>query len=111
MLNVARAINATTGILVTHERDGADTYDADGYLVRGTPTSTQIRASIQPLSGREFENLPQGLRDEAQATIYTAHPLQSDDRIIDGEDRWKVLSDDSWQKLGGYTKAILGALR
>ena len=110
MLNLAAAFNGHTTTAVTHERDAEGAY-VNGKWVPGATTTTSIRASVQPLSGKEYDNLPSTIRNEAQAKCITRHAVQSGDRIIDGEDRYKVLSADDWQKLGGYTRAILGALR
>lgn len=109
-LDVSAAFNSRLTTAATHERDVGGGYDADGYAVPGTTQTTAIRASIQPLSAKEFDNMPEGLRDEAQAKVYTRFPLEPADRIIAGE-RYKVLSVDDWQPLGGYSRAILGALR
>lgn len=111
MLDLSDAFDDATTYTVTHERDGAGVYDANGYWTDGAAVTTQITASIQPLSAREFQNLPEGIRNEAQAKVISQFALRSGDRLIDGTDRYKVLSVDDWQKLGGYTRAILGALR
>lgn len=110
MLNLAAAFNRHTTTAVTHERDAEGAY-VNGKWVPGATTTTTIRASIQPLSGDEFANLPSGIRSEAKDKIITRHDLKSGDRIIDGNASHKVLHIDDWQKLGGYTRAILGALR
>jgi hypothetical protein len=112
MLNLAAAFNGHTTTLVTHERSdpNAGSY-VNGKWVPAPPVSTTIRASVQPLAGKEFDNLPSTIRNEARAKCITRTALKSGDRIIDGTTTYKVLSADDWQKLGGYTRAILGALR
>ena len=110
MLNLAAAFNGHTTTNVTHERDAAGSH-VNGKWVPGATTTTTIRASVQPLSGKEYDNLPSTIRNEAQAKCITRHVVQSGDRIIDGATTYKILSADDWQKLGGYTRAILGALR
>ncbi|MCW7544906.1 head-tail adaptor protein [Aurantimonas litoralis] len=110
MLNLAPAFNALTTTAVSHERDEEGAY-VNGKWVPGETVVTPIRASVQPLSGSEYNNLPSTIRNEAQAKCITRHAVQSGDRIIDGATTYKVLSADDWQKLGGYTRAILGALR
>ncbi|KAA0970812.1 hypothetical protein FPY71_10070 [Aureimonas fodinaquatilis] len=110
MLNVRRSINLRTGTMLVHIRRFGGGY-VDGYFVDGPEVREEIIGSLQPLSGDEFRNLPEGLRNEAKAKIFTEAGLQSDDEIVDGVRRYKVLSVDDWQALGGYTKAILGELR
>ncbi|MEC5289387.1 MULTISPECIES: phage head completion protein [unclassified Aurantimonas] len=112
MPSLARAFNAVTTRSVTHERsDPAAGSYVNGNWVPAPPVSTPIRASVQPLSGKEYDNLPSTIRNEAQAKCLTRFALVSGDRIIDGTARYKVLSVDNWQSLGGFTKAILGALQ
>lgn len=110
MLNLSAAFNANTTTSATHERETAGGY-VDGYYVPGATTTATIKASIQPLSAKEYQNLPEGIRNEASAKCITQFALQPGDRVIDGGDRYKVLSCDNWQKLGGYTRAVLGELR
>lgn len=109
MLDVSDAFDSSTTAQVTHQRVTEGSY-VDGYWVEGETIETTIQASVQPLSGLEFQNLPEGIRNEARASVLTEFDLKSGDRIIDGEDRYKVLSVDNWQKLGGYSQAVLGAL-
>jgi hypothetical protein len=112
MPSLARAFNAITTMAVTHERSDPDAGSyVNGKWVPAPPVSTTIKASIQPIAGKEYDNLPSTIRNEAQAACLTRFALQSGDRIIDGAARYKVLHIDDWQKLGGYTRAILGALK
>lgn len=110
MLNLSPAFNALTTTSATHERDAAGGY-VDGYWIDGTTTTTPIKASIQPLSSKEYANLPEGIRNEASAKVITQFALKSGDRLVEAGVRYKVLSVDDWQGLGGYTRAIVGALR
>ena len=110
MLNVRRSINLRTGTQLAHVRHVGGAY-VDGYWQDGATVTEVIVGSLQPLSGNEFRNLPEGIRNEAKAKLFTAAVLRSDDEIVDGSRRYKVLSVDDWQALGGYSKAILGELR
>lgn len=55
-------------------------YDApsnvDGVWVRGSSTTTTFTGSLQPLTGRELERLPEGLRTRASSTLITAPDVQ-----------------------------------
>lgn len=113
MLNVSDAFDADTCSTVTHEREQAGGY-VDGYLVEGSIVTTTILASIQPvslLSKPEFQDLPEGLRNEVSAVIWTQYPLLPDDKVVEDGVRYRVLPTDNWQKRGGYTHAMLGAMR
>lgn len=114
MLDMSDAFDSNTTDLVIHERDGEGAY-LNGKWVPGAPVITpDVPASIQPMSlisREEFRDLPEGIRNEAKAIIWTPYDIKPDDRIIDGADRYRVLSGDNWQKLGGYSTAILGELK
>ncbi|WP_136625094.1 head-tail adaptor protein [Aureimonas flava] len=109
MLNVQRAINNVTGGTVSLVREKGSW--ARGKWVSVPSAPQPIRASVQPVSGREYQNLPEGIRNEAQAVIYSPVALRSDDTIVDGETRYRILSIDDWLARGGYCKAVLGALK
>lgn len=50
---------------------------ADGIARAPTATTFPIRASIQPVSGRDLLRLPEAMRTEQLISIWTATPLQT----------------------------------
>ena len=65
-------LGATT---VTVERPGADTYLA-GELTPGASTSFSVVASVQPLSGVERQDLPEGYRTRGRFKMYVQGATQ-----------------------------------
>ncbi len=112
MPSLAAAFNAITTRAATVTRKGGSY--VDGYWIEGATQSFQIRASIQPIKSdnqNEWMRLPEGIRDEAEAVIYTTFAIRGGDEVEQGSERYRVLSLDKWGRLGGYTKAILGGMK
>lgn len=66
-----------------------------GEWVRGKWVETDedpvtIDASIQPISGREIVNLPEGKRERARWTIWTLDDVGGDDEILYNDDKYEV---------------------
>lgn len=102
----------------TRRRYPAATRDANGFLVRGTPVDTTIRAAVQPASGRQLERLPEGLRSAVTKVAYTFADLrtadqataqQPDEMVVDGEvfqvER-VVTYDDTWPVTEAYLQKV-----
>lgn len=111
MLDMSDAFDDETSAEVVLERDGAVGKYVRGKWEADWPVTQTIVASVQPLSGKEYRDLPEGIRNEAQAKAITTFPLRSGDRIIQDGVKYKVLSLDNWQSQAGYSRAILGALK
>lgn len=108
MLNNAFAIGLVGG-LHTVTRRGSASYNATGDYVEGATTTLDVVGSIQPLSGREIEKLPEGFRAKASAVLFTADVLQSaasgnaGDRLPFGGDTFEVLGTINWgSPVGGH---------
>ena len=105
-MNPAFTLGITTSE-VTWTSQGEGAY-VDGFYSAGHASTTTIKASIQPLSGKERENLAEGVRDRAQAKCFTTAALKPGDEIADAACAYVVVDIDDWQALAGYTKALLG---
>ena len=92
------------------------TRDPDtGRTVRGSPISSTIRGSFQPLDGKEREALPEGVRQSETMKVYTKTNLRTSDQNTnspadeieyDGR-RFVVYQVDKWPKLLSHYKALL----
>jgi len=74
----------------------------DGHWIEGTETEIDILASVQPLTPREMESLPEGRRTKQAFKIYTDTELktvesQSPDHITLYGDDFEVLSVAPYQ--------------
>lgn len=89
---------------VTRQRAGAH---VKGRYTPGATSAVQIVASIQPVTGRTLQDLPEGQRGEETRVVFTETEIRSrapgvePDRItIDGES-WTCIRSERWQGLGG----------
>ena len=56
---------------ITHRRTAAGSWGTDGRYNPGGTTDTDITASVQPLSGRDRQKLPEGDRTRHGKKVYT----------------------------------------
>lgn len=54
--------------------------ETKGRLTPGSTTPLAFDASIQPLTGRERETLPEGLREKGAFRLYTSFALRTDNQ-------------------------------
>jgi hypothetical protein len=102
-INDAIATFATGTYTVT--RTGAGSYSG-GILSAGSTSSFSIVASVQPLSGRDLQVLPEGQRTDETRVLYTTTQLltrtatQAPDSIsIDGS-TYEVFKVEDWTYIG-----------
>lgn len=103
-------LSAGTVQRVRHE---AGTYNK-GRWSEGAETITTITASVQPVTGKELELLPETFRARGTVKIYSTTELfqgsrelgQSPDSIIWNGKRYEVDTVEDWSALGGYWKAF-----
>lgn len=87
-------------------RTVAATYDSNGLLVAGGTSVVNIEASIQPLTGRDLQVLPEGHHASnvrkmyAKAALYTRTPSNDPDVVSYGGEDWEVLNVQSWEAFG-----------
>lgn len=82
-------------------------YDADGRFVEGSTTSSSIRAVIQPASGDQMRDMPEGIRTEANWLLWSRADILVDDEITHAGIRYRVLH--VWPRAdGGFYRAALG---
>lgn len=107
MNEVAIAIDAESITLVHYVRRD-DFYDKQGNAVRGknNPPSN-IRGAIQPVYGRILQDLPEGVRSNANYVIWTRASVNEDDTILYNGQNYRVLH--IWPRpIDGFSKAVLG---
>lgn len=66
---------------VTRLRYVAGTVGADGRLVAGASTSSTVLASVQPVTGRQRQLLPEGLRQRVELIAYCTTELRTVDQV------------------------------
>ena len=85
--------------------NGAGNYDANGRWIESAKSTFNIKASVQPLTPREMEMLPEARREKEAFRIYSDTKLNpasdkdgknADIVAINGKN-FEVLSCGSWQ--------------
>jgi hypothetical protein len=81
---------------ITITRTAAGTY-TDGRYVPGSSQDLDARGNIQPLSGIELQQLPEGDRQKEVKKIYTAFALQNSD-VVTRQDgiQYEVQAVEDW---------------
>lgn len=109
MIDVAIAIDGEA-VDVALTRRAAGSYDDDGDWTDGTPASSTIRAAIQPASGRQLMDLPDGIRKEARWLVWSRSEIRLDDEIGHNGSRYRIMY--VWPRAeGGFWRAAAGLLR
>lgn len=108
MIDVAIAIDGEA-VAVTLKRAAAGHYDDDGNWIPGSETSTTIRAAVQPASGRQLMDLPEGIREEARWLVWSRSEIRKDDTIVHGGQSFRVMF--VWPRAeGAFWRAAMGLL-
>ncbi len=104
-----------TPITVRRTTEATTFVNGLAQLVTSIDTFHLNGVSVQPLTGRERELLPEGIRDRELKKIYSRCPLLSidvqgkvhADRIDDYGQEYVVQSVENWDRIGGYYKVII----
>jgi len=108
-MNIAGLAIDRRAIPVQITRRAAGAYNADGEFIEGASSTDTIRAAIQPASGRQLMDLPEGIRTEARWLLWSRSDLSLDDRITAQGLTYRIMF--VWPRLdGGFTRAALGLL-
>lgn len=108
MIDVAIAIDGEA-VNVSLTRRAAGAYDDDGNWIDGAPSTSTIRAAIQPASGRQLEDLPDGIRNEARWLVWSRSEIRLDDEFGHAAAFYRVMH--VWPRAeGGFWRAAAGLL-
>ena len=97
----------------TVTRTAPNTYDSNGRLVAGSTSSIFVVASVQPLFGRDLQQLPEGQHTSDMKAVYCATELktqgsaQAADLIAIGGETYQVQKVENWSDSGNYFKALV----
>jgi len=81
---------------ITITRTAAGSYVA-GHYVAGSPQNFDAQGNIQPLTGIELQQLPEGDRQKEVKKIYTAFALQNGDVVTRSDGiRYEVQAVEDW---------------
>ena len=89
----------------TVTRTGGGTYSS-GVYTAGSTSTFDITASVQPVSGRDLQVLPEGQHGNEVRVIYTTtelrtrNPTNAGDKISIGSEDWEVFRFERWEAFG-----------
>lgn len=98
------------GVPVTLRTWTADTQNAEGFLVPGTPTDTTITMHVYPAPGEVVDRLPEGLKSSnvqmggTPDVVAAPVPGQRGSEIITNGRTYEVIAVQEW--VGGSTGAV-----
>ena len=92
---------------MTRTRETADSYTDGGDLIPGSSSTASIKAVIQPTTGNQLMDMPEGVRTEARWMVWSRSEVKEDDRITNAGVTYRVLF--AWPRAeGGFYRAALG---
>jgi len=96
-------------VSVTWKVRAAGSYNATGDWTPGAETAETIQAAIQPPSGRDLQDAPEGIRQEIQFMGWTPEEVEADDVIAFGGTDYRVIHAWPRRHDGGFTKFAMKA--
>lgn len=106
MIDVAIAIDGEA-VNVSLTRNAPGAWGSDGKFTDGAATTSTIRAAVQPASGRQLMDMPEGIREEARWIVWSRAELRLDDRIAHGGQLFRVMH--VWPRTeGSFWRAAMG---
>jgi hypothetical protein len=100
---------AEESVAITVTRFGAPTMVAGRPSAAGTTSSVAIVASVQPLSSKELQLMPEGMRARGMRKVFTKTQLQllpMPDRFDYGGSTWEIIDERDWLDIGNYYRYL-----
>ena len=113
LMDLASVVLSLSSGSYTVTRRGPSAYDSDGIRTSPTTSTLTVMGSLQPMSGRDLQRLPEGMRTREGKAFFTPTALltaasgQEPDTISADGDTWEVSVVDRWAELGNYYRVIL----
>lgn len=81
-----------------------DSYDADGFAVKGGEIVTPGRATVQPASGAALNDVPEGVRARVELLVWSTRQFALDEVVRYGGEDYRIVK--VWARpADGYSKA------
>ena len=109
LLDPSIAIGAVAPVTLTVTRYAAPTLTA-GRAVAGATSSLTVAASVQPLSSKELDLVPEGMRARGVRKVFSATRLlvqPMPDRFTYQSDVWEVTEEKDWLDVAGYYRYLV----
>lgn len=102
---------------MTLERSTGGSYSAGGTWTGTWSAPESISGVIQPVSGRDLRDMPEGIRSEVSAWLFVnlvtlgGIDITVNDRITADTVPYRVLHVDEWTRYGGFLQCVLGKIK
>ena len=98
-------------VTVTRRAAGSRT---KGLVTPGASSTLTVSASVQPITPRQAQMLPEGIRQSASFVVFSGTELKATDPLtgavgdtISYRGRtWEIVSVEDWTQHGGFYKSV-----
>jgi len=97
----------------TIERAAGGSY-VSGTWVGAYDASASISGVLEPVTGRDLKDMPEGIRSEASALFFvniTDGSIAENDRVTADAVPYRVLQVAPWSRYGGFHECVLGKIK
>jgi len=74
----------------------AEGHTHNGYYEQGPSAPYNIKANIQPISGKELEQLPEGDRNKMNKWVYTDFVIKLNDIMVYNNIKFEIQTIEDW---------------
>lgn len=108
MLNLSGIVQSMATETATVNRYARQTFDSHGRVYpRALLTSLPVSLSVQPVSGKERQLMPEGIRTSEAVSVWSGTTIKINDQLdIPNRGVFEVVHIDSWESAGAYCKVI-----
>ncbi len=100
---------AEEAVAITITRSAAPTRVSGRPSVMGATSTVAIVASVQPLSSKELQLVPEGMRARGVRKVFTSTPLvllPMPDRFDYQGATWEIVDERDWLDIGNYYRYL-----
>jgi hypothetical protein len=115
-MNLASVVLGLAPETISVRRGAAVTVDVNGIVQTGSSTTLTMRASVQPLNGKDLQYLPEGSFAKDAQAVFTVAPLQTLDEqtgtppdVVTRANGavYRVISVQDWSNSGAYYRSLI----
>lgn len=109
MFDMSSIIDLLGSQALVMKRRAAGSFTAGRYA-QGAESNVNITGSMQPLSARDIERLPDGIRERAEFKLFTISTLQTGemaDRTTYNTIVYEIQSVKDWKAQGNYNVYVM----
>lgn len=108
MIDLVATVLAEAETVTHYSISSAGGSYVNGRWVAASNTPVPIQATIQPVSGRQLMDMPEGIRVEARNVIWTPTTIAEGDEIEHAGKRYRIIYLWDRDTEGGFHRAAMG---